>query len=449
MEFPVDPALVNRLSRPLPRYTSYPTTPHFHDDVGADDYASWVGAIPGGSRLSLYVHIPFCDTLCWFCACTTKITRRYEPVAKYLEFVAAEIEHVSSLLPEGPQVDHIHWGGGSPDILSPENISDLSSLLRSRFAIADTAEFAIEVDPREVTEEKVDALVAAGLTRISLGVQDFDPAVQKAINRHQSIEKTRDVVERFRAAGVTSVNIDLVYGLPHQTTKTAQRTIDAVIGLDPDRVAIFGYAHLPQRVTHQRLIDDDSVPGIKERLVLSRIMSDNLTGAGYVRAGIDHFCKPDDAMARGPLRRNFQGYTTDLSDALLGIGASAISRLPGGYVQNAIPVSDYQRRIEQKGLGTVRGIALSPQDRARAFVIEKLMCELRFPARELCQRFGEAGTCVAGEGERLSDFTKNGLIEPAADGFIVTEKGRPFLRAIAAEFDSYLGQSNATHSTGI
>ena len=445
----MDAALVNRLSRPLPRYTSYPTTPHFRDDVGADDLASWIGAMPGGSRLSLYVHIPFCDTLCWFCACTTKITRRYAPVTNYLASVAAEIDHISGLLPDGPQVDHIHWGGGSPDILSPEDISSLSALLRRRFDVADDAEFAIEVDPREVTDEKIDALVAAGLTRISLGVQDFDSSVQKAINRHQSIEKTRSVVERFRAAGITSVNIDLVYGLPYQTPETAQRTIEAVVALDPNRVAIFGYAHLPERVAHQRLIKDESVPGIDNRLLLSRIMSDNLMDAGYVRAGIDHFCKPDDAMARGPLRRNFQGYTTDLSDALLGFGASAISRLPQGYVQNTSPIADYQRRIDRLGVATVRGIALSPQDRARAFAIEKLMCELRFPARELCQRFGEAGVCVADEGERLTDFKNNGLVEPVADGFIVTEKGRPFLRAIAAEFDSYLGQSNATHSTGI
>lgn len=445
----MDTALVKRLSRPLPRYTSYPTTPHFRDDVDADDYASWISAMPRDARLSLYLHIPFCDTLCWFCACTTKITRRYVPISNYLEVVEAEIDRVSDLLPDGPQVDHIHWGGGSPDILHPEDISWLSALLRKRFSVAKDAEFAIEVDPREVTDEKVDALVAAGLTRISLGVQDFDPAVQRAINRHQSIEKTRDVVERFRAAGVRSVNIDLVYGLPQQTTKTAQRTIDAVIALDPDRVAIFGYAHLPQRVTHQRMIDDESVPGVEERLVLSRIMSDNLTGAGLVRAGIDHFCKPDDAMARGPLRRNFQGYTTDLSDALLGFGASSISRLPQGYVQNTIPVADYQRRIESGELAAVRGIALSSQDKARAFAIEKLMCDLRFPARELCQRFGEAGESVADEAGRLTEFESSGLVEPADDGFIVTEKGRPFLRAIAAEFDSYLGQSNATHSTGI
>ncbi|MDA7948377.1 MAG: oxygen-independent coproporphyrinogen III oxidase [Hyphomicrobiaceae bacterium] len=445
----MDPALVNRLSRPLPRYTSYPTTPHFRDDVGAETHASWVEDMPSSSRVSLYIHIPFCDTLCWFCACTTKITRRYEPIANYLRQMTAEIDRVSDLLPDGPQVDHIHWGGGSPDILAPEDISSLSALLRNRFAVADDAEFAIEVDPREVTNEKIDALVAAGLTRISLGVQDFDPAVQKAINRHQSIEKTRDVVDRFRAAGIASVNIDLVYGLPYQTTDTAGRTIEAVIALDPNRVAIFGYAHLPQRVTHQRLINNDSVPGIEERLVLSRIMSDNLTDAGYVRTGIDHFCKPDDTMAAGPLRRNFQGYTTDLSDALLGFGASAISRLPQGYVQNTIPIADYQRRIEQTGLGTVRGIMLSPQDKARAFAIEKLMCELRFPAHELCQRFGRAGACVADEGERLTDFRQNGLVEPTADGFIVTEKGRPFLRAIAAEFDAYLSLGSTTHSTGI
>ncbi len=445
----MDPALVSRLSRPLPRYTSYPTTPHFRDEVGEEDYASWIRAIPTGSGLSIYVHIPFCDTLCWFCACTTKITQRYAPVARYLDCVEEEIKRISGLLPDGTHVDHIHWGGGSPDILSPDDTARLSGLLRERFDVAPDAEFAIEIDPREVNEEKADALIAAGLTRISLGVQDFDPVVQKAINRHQSIEATRDVVERFRAAGVSSVNIDLVYGLPHQTAERAQRTIDAIISLQPNRVAIFGYAHLPQRVTHQRLIDDDSVPGVEDRLELSQIMSGSLTKAGYKRTGIDHFCKPDDTMARGPLRRNFQGYTTDMSDALLGLGASSISRLPQGYAQNAVPVADYQRRVTSSGLATVRGFALSHQDRARAFAIEKLMCELKFPARELGRRFGEVGHSIADESTRLTEYAENGLVEPAADGFVVTEKGRPFLRAIAAEFDSYLGQSTATHSTGI
>ena len=444
----MDSVLINKLGRPLPRYTSYPTTPHFHAEIGRKDYESWIGALARGSRLSLYVHIPFCDTLCWFCACSTKITRRYAPIAKYLECLEAEIEHVSQLLPDSVHVDHIHWGGGSPDILRPEDILRLSSIVRDRFTVASDAEFAVEIDPRELNEKRTSALLAAGVSRISLGVQDFDPAVQAAINRFQSIEKTRAVVERFRKAGVESVNVDLVYGLPFQTPRTARRTIDAVIALDPSRVAIFGYAHLPQRVRHQRLIKDDSVPGVEDRLTLCQIMTERLAAAGYTRAGVDHFCKPDDAMAHRPLRRNFQGYTTDASDALFGFGASAISRLPQGYVQNAAPIADYQRRIESAGLASVRGVALSPQDRARAFAIETLMCQLRFPERELCENFGEVGQRVANESARLTEFADNGLLEPAQNGFIVTEKGRPFLRAIAAEFDSYLGQRIATHSTG-
>lgn len=449
MERPVDPELLSRLARPAPRYTSYPTSPHFHEDVGADAYARWLKALPPGARLSLYVHIPYCDTLCWFCACTTKITRRYEPVAKYLGSVCAEIGRVAGHVSPRARVTHLHWGGGSPDILVPGDIARLGETLKRHFNVAPDAEFAVEIDPRAMHPEKTDALVRAGVTRVSVGVQDFDPCVQDAINRHQSFEETRDVIERFREAGVASVNIDLVYGLPRQTPETAGATIDAVLSLHPDRVAIFGYAHLPERVRHQRLIPGESVPGPERRLALAQLMNERLAGAGYLRVGMDHFCKPSDAMARGPVRRNFQGYTTDTADALLGFGASAISRLPAGYVQNAAAIAGYRRRIEQGGLASERGVALTDDDRARAFAIETLLCELRFPARELRERFGAVGIAVAGEGARLESYVEHGLIVPAREGFTVTEKGRPFLRALAGEFDAYLGASAAVHSTGV
>lgn len=443
------PELIRELARPTPRYTSYPTAPHFRDDVGEQTYVRWLESLPATADLSLYVHIPYCDTLCWFCACSTKITQRYEPVSQYLESVVDEVARVGKRLPEMASVSHIHWGGGSPDILSPEDIARLSSTIRREFRVSDSAEFAVEIDPRAMSEEKTQALVKAGVARISLGVQDFDPVVQDAINRHQTFEQTRDVVESFRAEGLESVNIDLVYGLPYQTIDRARATIDAVIKLDPDRVAIFGYAHLPQRVKHQRLIPDETVPGPVDRLELATLMTGRLAEAGYVKIGIDHFCKPSDSMARSPLRRNFQGYTTDNADALLGFGASSISKLPQGYAQNATAIADYRRRIADGGLATARGIALSPQDKARAFAIEKLMCELRFPDRELRRDFGPVGVELAEQVHRLDKHVDEGLLRPADDGFVVTEKGRPFLRALAAEFDAYLEQSNAIHSTGI
>ncbi len=445
----MDPKLVKILARPLPRYTSYPTAPHFNANVGTAEYDRWLSALSPDARLSLYVHIPFCDTLCWFCACTTKITRRYAPVGTYLSHVCAEIDAVAERIPNGVSVSHIHWGGGSPDILSTRDMARLSDTLRSRFIVEKDAEFAVEIDPREMDEAKIAALAQAGLTRISLGVQDFDPKVQTAINRLQSFEQTRAVVEEFRNAGVHSINIDLVYGLPHQTTESGRQTIEAVIALGPDRVATFGYAHLPNRIRHQRLIDNESVPGIHDRLALSQMMSAHLRDAGYVQLGVDHFCKPGDSMASTPLRRNFQGYTTDTADALLGLGASAISRLPQGYVQNAVPIADYQRRIGDGGVATARGLAFTPEDMARAFAIETLMCELRFPASELCREFGELGVAIAREGERLAAHASDGLVEQVPDGFVVTEKGRPFLRALAAEFDAYLDTSKTVHSTGI
>jgi oxygen-independent coproporphyrinogen-3 oxidase len=448
-ESTVDKDLITKFARPLPRYTSYPTSPHFSDDIGPADYSEWLAALPPAADLSLYVHIPFCDTLCWFCACTTKITRRYEPVARYLQAVVAEVGHVSERVPDRCSVTHIHWGGGSPDILSVDDIGCLRRIIGDHFNVDQDAEFAVEIDPRAMDAEKISALVKAGVTRISLGVQDFDPVVQAAINRYQSVDLTRDVVAWFRAAGVQSVNIDLVYGLPQQTLSTARTTIDAVIAVNPDRVAIFGYAHLPQRITHQRLIPDETVPVANDRYALATLMSERLADAGYVRIGMDHFCKPDDSMARGPVRRNFQGYTTDTADALLGFGASAVSRLPGEFAQNATAIADYRRRMADSGLATVRGKKLSLDDRARAFAIETLMCEMRFPERELCDAFGPAGERVALEAGRMNAHVHDGLVAPSADGLVVTEKGRPFLRALAAEFDAYLERKSVVHSTGI
>jgi oxygen-independent coproporphyrinogen-3 oxidase len=445
-----DTELVARRAAALPRYTSYPTANHFHAGVGTDDYRRWLAALPEGAALSLYLHIPFCQSLCWYCACSTKATRRYEPVARYLESLEAEMATVADLMPQAHRVTHIHWGGGSPDILTPADIGRLAGTLRARFAVEADAEFAVEVDPRLMTAEKADALALAGVTRISVGVQDFDPRVQQAIGRLQGVETTRHAVALLRDRGVRSVNMDLVYGLPHQTEASLGRTIEQVLALAPDRLAVFGYAHLPQRAANQKLIDGEALPGATERYAQSRLLAGRLTAAGYVPLGLDHFARPEDGLARRVLHRNFQGYTTDRSDALIGLGASAIGRLPQGYVQNAVAAADYTARVADGGLATARGWSFSDEDRARAFAIERLMCSFELSHCEIEARFGPAAQAIRAIADAVLVEDEDGLVEPTPEGFRLTDRGRPFVRTICARFDAHLNPAGgAKHSMSV
>lgn len=441
--------LVKRYSAPVPRYTSYPTAPHFSPSVGPEQYISWLKALPARANLSLYTHIPFCHSLCWYCGCCTKAVQRYEPVASYMDSLKLEIESVSAYLPHDHEVDHMHWGGGSPNVLSADDIIKLDAVTRAHFQVRPDAEFAVEIDPRNITPEQVAAFALAGVTRVSIGVQDFDPKVQAAINREQTFQTTRQVINTFRQYEVNSVNIDLVYGLPHQTRDSVEETIDRVLSLEPDRIAIFGYAHLPARMVHQRLIDEQALPNNVERFAQSNRLARILRAAGYVRIGLDHFARPGDALATGPVHRNFQGYTSDQSSALIGLGASAIGQLPQGYVQNDPAAAGYARRIGASGLATVRGAALSDEDRMRGLVIERLMCDLSFPIDELKSRFGDAAGPLLDEAKAMVEADQDRLIEPAGEGFRVTDRGRPFVRSIAACFDSYFGSSEARHSAGV
>lgn len=440
--------LVKRYSAPVPRYTSYPTAPHFSPDVGPDTYGTWLAALPPGVRLSIYLHIPFCDSLCWYCGCCTKAVRRYDPVAEYLTSLQAEISGIAQRLPIGHAVTHIHWGGGSPNILSSEDITRLAEAQRRHFRVRDDAEFAVEIDPRGFDEERIAAFARAGVTRVSLGVQDFDPKVQAAINRHQSFEETQRAAEAFRTHGIDAINVDLVYGLPHQTRSTIKHTVERVLELRPDRIAAFGYAHLPTRLKHQRLISSATLPGAVERFGQASRIARVLARAGYVRVGLDHYALPGDPLASGVLARNFQGYTTDTADTLLGLGASAIGRLPQGYVQNHASTAEYARRIGEGGLATARGIALTEADEMRGFVIERLMCDLAFPARELRLRYGSASEEILREAQALLQADQDHLIEPDGEAFRVTDRGRPFVRSIAACFDSYF-DATARHAPGV
>ncbi|MEZ5812531.1 MAG: oxygen-independent coproporphyrinogen III oxidase [Rhizobiaceae bacterium] len=449
----MDKTAIERLSASVPRYTSYPTAPHFSADVGPDGYARWLAAVPMDAGISLYVHVPYCDRLCWFCACATKQTRRYEPVSRYLRSLEAEIATISGHLAGRGRVTALHFGGGSPTMLKADDIVALADTLKRHFIFAGDAEISVEIDPNDMDGDRHRALAEIGMTRASLGVQDFDDRVQRAINRIQTFDQTREVVEAVRAAGAASVNIDLLYGLPLQSVASVEATLAKVVTLSPDRIALFGYAHVPWMKKHQTMIDEAALPDIAERFAQAGRAAGLLREAGYQAVGIDHFARPDDSMARaareGRLKRNFQGYTTDGADVMIGLGASSIGRLPQGYVQNMPATGGYQRMVDEGGLATVRGAELSEEDRMRARIIEQLMCSFAFSASGLVAEFGDRAMPLVAEARRMAVTDREALVKATADGFTITAAGRPFTRLIASRFDSYFGNGPARHSTAV
>jgi oxygen-independent coproporphyrinogen-3 oxidase len=449
----MQPDLIRKHAAPVPRYTSYPTAPHFHAGVTPGTYREWLGSIEPGSVLSLYVHIPYCDRLCWFCACNTKQTRRYDPVAKYLHYLHREIATVARIVGDGVEVGALHLGGGSPTMLTPDDMRALNDVLRSAFSFRPDAEISVEIDPNDMDEARFDALAEIGMTRVSLGVQDFDPKVQAAINRQQSFEQTSAVVDAARLRGVSSVNLDLLYGLPHQTRESVEATVEQALLLNPDRIALFGYAHVPWMRKHQTMIDEAAFPDALERFAQSSCAADIIVACGYQAIGIDHFARPADPMAvahrQGRLRRNFQGYTEDNLGTLIGFGTSAIGKLSQGYVQNSTSTAEYERLVSESGLAVAKGFALSEEDRMRAWVIERLMCDFSFSRSEFTSCFGAEGTPVIDLADRLVEEDEDGLIVANGDRFVVTSRGRPVVRAVVAAFDAYLGSNGARHSTAV
>ncbi|WP_426230784.1 oxygen-independent coproporphyrinogen III oxidase [Pararhizobium sp. DWP3-4] len=441
------------LDAKVPRYTSYPTAPHFHPGLGPQTARKWISTLPTDKPVSLYLHIPFCDRLCWFCACHTKQTLRYEPVSDYLRVLHAEIATIGRLLDGRVPVGAIHLGGGSPTMLRPDDLIALGKHLRDAFHVLPDAEISIEIDPNDIDEQRLDALASFGMTRASLGIQDFDPRVQKAINRRQSFEQTAYVIDGARARGVHSVNLDLLYGLPHQTVESATVTLRRSLQLAPDRMALFGYAHVPWMKKHQTQIRDEWLPDGTERYAQSEAVRALALEAGYQAIGIDHFALPGDALTlasqQGRLRRNFQGYSADRCDTIIGLGPSAISQFEQGYLQNTPATGDYMRRIEDKGFATVRGVALSDDDRVRRWVIEKLMCDFRFSSGQAERRFGTLAGDVVMHAKQLAAMEGDALCQWRNDGFEVTAKGRPFVRLIAARFDTYFTATTTRHSAAV
>lgn len=445
--------MIERYASPVPRYTSYPTAPHFTPDIDAAAYRSWLAAIEPRTPVSLYAHIPFCDRLCWFCGCTTKQVQRYDPVDVYLESLRAEIAHAGDAVTRQAPVTALHFGGGSPTMLKAGDIRLLGETLRGHFSFAPDAEISVEMDPNDMTEDRFDAYADIGMTRASLGVQDFDPVVQKAINREQTVEQTRSVVDGVRRRGVGSVNLDILYGLPHQTVESIEKTVRACLDMQPDRIALFGYAHVPWMKKHQTMIDERELPGLVERFRQQDHAAGLLREAGYVPIGFDHFARPSDSMAMaqkaGTLKRNFQGYTTDDAPVLIGLGASAIGQLPQGYVQNSPASGDYQRRIATDGFATVRGVRLTGEDVMRRAVIEKLMCDFAFSREWVLDTFGPSAGAIIAEADDLVASDRDGLFARDAGTYRVTDTGRPFVRVIAAHFDAYLHRGAARHSAAV
>ena len=435
----------------VPRYTSYPTAPHFSDAVGPAQFSDWIGAIAPGARISLYLHVPFCRRLCWFCACRTQGTRADEPVRAYVEVLRAEIALLRAHLPEGVRLSRLHWGGGTPTLMPAAMMTDLAGAIFEAVPLGEGAEFSVEIDPNEIDDARLDALAAAGMTRASVGVQDFEPEIQAIIGRDQSYEVTQAAIEGIRARGIASLNADILYGLPNQSPARMAASVQKLLSLSPDRVALYGYAHVPWMARRQQMIPSDTLPTPEERLRLYDTARRLFAWDGYDEIGIDHFARPGDGLARaaraGALRRNFQGYTDDTAPVLVGIGASAISYFPQGYAQNAPSTAAHVKAIRQGGFSTMRGHAFAGEDLMRRRLIEALMCDFRVEAAELEADYG------------LSRRAFHNLCAPVAEAFApfatlspdalaIPPEGRPLTRMIAAAFDAY-GNAKAGHSTAV
>ena len=447
MEFSTE--LLHKYCKAGPRYTSYPTAPYFHESFGPAQWEEELRATQDKGRdISLYTHIPFCDTLCYYCGCNMIATKDYSKATAYLEVLFREIDRIAALTSPERKVRQLHWGGGTPTYLHPDDIRRLYDYLASRFTIAPDAEISCEMDPRELTIEHIRALRQSGFNRVSLGVQDLDDKVQHAVNRVQPEALIREVYGWIRDEGFQSVNFDLMVGLPHQTPETFERTLDKVIAMAPDRFAVFNYAHVPWMKKHQKLIVEETLPHLEQRLALQKLTLEKLTAAGYVYIGMDHFARPDDELVKAQraktLYRNFQGYTTHKNCDILAFGVSAISQTDDVYAQNVKVLSEYREMVEADNLPIERGLRISREDKLRREAITQIMCDLELDKAAFGEQWGvDFDSHFADALEDLKEMHADGLVvlEPAT--IRVTEAGRVFLRNIAMAFDGYLRQQAA------
>lgn len=435
----------------VPRYTSYPPATHFKSGMPADMVPAWLESIAEGTAISLYLHVPFCRRLCWFCACRTQGTRTLDPVIAYVDTVLAELALLRRHLPRGLRLSRLHWGGGTPTLLPADQMRRLAEAIFAVAPMAEGAEFSVEIDPSEIDAPRMAALAAAGMNRASVGVQDFDPIIQEAIGRRQSFELTGQAVDLIRSHAIASLNADILYGLPHQDPARMSETVQKLLALSPDRVALYGYAHVPWMSRRQVMIPEDALPGNEDRLSLFDTARDLFVADGYTEVGIDHFARPADGLAlaqrTGRLRRNFQGYTDDAAEVLLGIGASSISRFPQGYAQNAPATGAYTAAVREGRLPVARGHAFTPEDRWRGRMIEQLMCDFAIDAAEMMLDHGLTPARLQQVFDPVIGQFGN-MVEVGPWGLRITPEGRPLVRMVANMLDTYMA-APTSHSPAV
>ncbi len=440
----------------VPRYTSYPTAPHFSPAIGPAHASRWMEAIDDTAPVSIYIHVPFCEKLCWYCGCNTSIASKYGPVHHYFETLLKEIALARRAIGRTLRAGHVHLGGGTPNALNAADLAALARVLRESFRFDSDTRFEIEIDPRTLDDAQIDALKEAGITRVNLGIQDFDPRVQKAINRIQPFELVAEKLAKLRKAGIAQIGMDLIYGLPHQSARTIEATIDQSAELGAERIALFGYAHVPWMKPHQKLLEPEGLPGMRERMALVEAAHRRLDERGYTRIGIDHFAYPDDEMARaqreGRLRRNFQGYTTDMADALIGFGPSAISAYAQGYAQNHTRLDQWRDAVERDLVPVVRGIQITDEDRLRRAVIERLMCDMEVDLDAICRSHGVTNHALdhfRDEIGRLDFMVRGGLVTIDGTKLAIPKAAQNFVRVVASMFDQYIENGKAKHSVAV
>jgi oxygen-independent coproporphyrinogen-3 oxidase len=446
MAFPLE--LLHKYCKAGPRYTSYPTAPYFHEGFGAMQWEEEMRATQDKGRdISLYTHIPFCDTLCYYCGCNMIATKDYSKAEAYLLVLFREIDRMAALTSPKRKVRQLHWGGGTPTYLRPDDMRRLYDYLASKFTIAPDAEIGCEMDPRELTRGHLRALRESGFNRVSLGVQDLESKVQHAVNRVQPETLIREVYGWIKEEGFESVNFDLMVGLPHQTVESFSRTLDKVIEMAPDRFAVFNYAHVPWMKKHQKLILEETLPQLEQRLALQKLTLEKLTDAGYVYVGMDHFARPDDELVKAQeaktLYRNFQGYTTHKDCDILAFGASAISQTEDVYAQNVKVISGYREKVEAGKLPIERGLRISREDKLRREAISRIMCDLELDKAAFGKQWDiDFDSHFADALEDLQEMQDDGLVVLESATMRVTDAGRVFLRNIAMAFDGYLREQS-------
>lgn len=446
-------AVLTHYTKPVPRYTSYPAAPQFQADAGQGLFLRNAPRLSRTEPVSVYIHIPYCDRLCWFCGCHTKHTLKYAPIAQYVQTLCKEIQLTADTLGFRPILSNLHLGGGSPSLLKQAELQQLRHALDKAFEIKANCEISVEIDPSDIEPDGIDELVAFGLNRASIGVQDFHPDVQAAINRPQPFEQTRDVVGLLRDSGVKSINIDALYGLPRQNKSRLMRTLEQCVEICPDRMALFGYAHVPWLKKHQNLIKTDELPDQFERYDHATQASQLLQTSGYQPIGIDHFARPADPLAQaarnGRLRRNFQGYTTDARPTMIGFGASSIGRFADSFVQNIVPIGQYLAKVQHDELPKQKGLQLSEEDQLRGEIIERLMCQFSIDFDTLDHHSPDLVRACLRTANKLVSSDRFGLCELSGNRFSIRPQARAFTRIVAAHFDAYYAPQQHRYSKAV